>query len=267
MSGGFGGQTPQTGIQLNPFGSRPNYGWGQSSSSGQNGLFGRIKADCRPKVRRSGYRDKNSLQSTLNDPDPNGDAVLVVSPPEHFRKYKRKSLPTQTASDTATGSIPAPGQTTEDSNTGNDDRKSRFRVSSKHLALASVYFEKMFTPQWREGQGLSTNGSMELKMPDTDPDALLIILNIIHLRRRSVPSSMSLELLTELAVLTDYFQCHEALEPHPAIRANNIKSNIPVTYCDELVKWTCISWVFNFPDIFSNVTKTAQLLIYLNLIA
>lgn len=84
MSGGFGGQTPQTGIQLNPFGSRPNYGWGQSSSSGQNGLFGRIKADCRPKVRRSGYRDKNSLQSTLNDPDPNGDAVLVVSPRSTF---------------------------------------------------------------------------------------------------------------------------------------------------------------------------------------
>lgn len=83
--------------------------------------------------------------------------------------------------------------------------------------LASVYFQKMFSGQWREGQELNANESVELEMPDTDPKAFLIILNIIHLRGSVVPQYVDLETLTELAVLTDYFQCHDALGPYPVL--------------------------------------------------
>lgn len=240
----FGGPTSPTGSQTGlplsqqtPFGGGPGlYGYGK------NNLFSHMRGG-RPKVRRSGYRDTSS-QLTPDDPDPNGDAILVVSSPAQPRKYYRNSSATQYT--------PGPGPIP-----GNAGRETRFRVSSKHLALVSAYFEKMFTPQWWEGQELSSNGSIELKIPDTDPDAFLIILNIIHLRRRKIPSSVSLEMLTELAVLTDYFQCHEALEPYPSIWKDNIKKE-PAKYDDGLVKWICISWVFYYPDIFSEVTQIAQ---------
>lgn len=75
----------------------------------------------------------------------------------------------------------------------------------------------MLTPRWREGQELGANGSMEVNIPDTDPDALFIILNIIHCRGARIPRVVNLDTLTELAVLVDYFQCHDALEPYPSL--------------------------------------------------
>ena len=117
--------------------------------------------------------------------------------------------------------------------------------------LTSAYFEKMFTPRWREGQELGANGLMILDVPDTDPSTFLIILNVIHCRGSRAPRSVDFNTLTELAVLTDYFQCHEALERYPSLWLEGLKDDLPSTYCDNLMKWICVSWVFNH-------TETAQ---------
>ena len=124
--------------------------------------------------------------------------------------------------------------------------------------LASVYFRRMFSGKWREGQQLSANGTVELEFFDTDPSALLIILNIIHLNGWAVPQYVNLGTLVEVAVLTDYFGCHDALKPYPALWREGLKNTIPQKLCNDLVRWIFISWVFNYDSIFTEITKIAQ---------
>lgn len=229
-------------------------------------------ANAKVKVPRSGYRGRISHPSNANEPDPNGDVTLVVSPPVHLPLYKRNPDPFGTnikspfsfaeppAREPATSigqtvsSTPAVSSTPTES----EPPKTRFRVSSKQLMLASAYFEKMLTPRWREGQVLGADGSIEVNIPETDPYALLIILDIIHCRGARVPRIVDFDKLIDLAVLTDYFQCHEALEPYPSIWLESLKGKVPSVHSNIIVKWIFVSWVFNYDAIFSRVTRTAQ---------
>lgn len=83
------------------------------------------------------------------------------------------------------------------------------------------------------------------------------MLNVIHCRTQ-VPHSVDLGMLTKLAVLTEHFGCHGALEPYPSIWLEVLKDKVPSTFCDELIKWICISWVFNYDGVFTKVTRIAQ---------
>lgn len=40
---------------------------------------------------------------------------------------------------------------------------------------------------------------------------MLILMNIIQGRNRSVPEIINLEMLARLAILVDYYDCHEVL--------------------------------------------------------
>ncbi|KAJ5816954.1 hypothetical protein N7447_009187 [Penicillium robsamsonii] len=84
-----------------------------------------------------------------------------------------------------------------------------FQVSSKHLALASAYFKRMLKDCWAEGNALSTNGSAEIPVNNFKPDILLLILNLIHGRLRQIPLKLSLPQLSDIAIVADFFQCHE----------------------------------------------------------
>ncbi|OJJ80061.1 uncharacterized protein ASPGLDRAFT_29341 [Aspergillus glaucus CBS 516.65] len=139
---------------------------------------------------------------------------------------------------------------------GNHDpetHKSRFRVSSTKLMLASVKFGKILFPGWDYGSKALT----QPEVYDIDQNAFSIMLNIIYCRTQ-VPHSIDLGMLTKLAVLTDYFGCHEALEPYPSIWLEGLKDEVPTTFSDELIKWICISWAFNYDDVFTKVTRIAQ---------
>lgn len=222
--------------------------------------------NAKVKVPRSGYRGTTSHPSNVNEPDPNGDVTLVVSPPVHPPLYKQhpSSFGTNVKSSfsfSATlASAPATsiGPTVSSTPTESKPPKTRFRVSSKQLMLASAYFEKMLTPRWQEGQALGAGGSIELNIPETDPYTLLIILDIIHCRRARVPRVVNFDKLIDLAVLADYFQCHEALEPYPSIWLESLREEVPSVHSNMLVKWIFVSWVFNYDAIFSRVTRIAQ---------
>lgn len=119
--------------------------------------------------------------------------------------------------------------------------------------LASVKFGKLLFPGWDYGSKALT----QPEFYDIDQDAFSIMLNIIYCRTQ-VPHSIDLGMLTKLAVLTDYFGCHEALEPYPSILLEGLKDEVPTTFSDELIKWICITWVFNYDDVFTKVTRIAQ---------
>ncbi|KAJ5193060.1 hypothetical protein N7449_009202 [Penicillium cf. viridicatum] len=134
----------------------------------------------------------------------------------------------------------------------------RFQVSSKHLTLASGYFKRMLKNCWAEGNALSTKGSVEIPVNDCEPDILLIILNLIHGRSRQVTRKLSLSQLTKIAVATDFFQCHEAIEVFADIWINGLKSLVSSTFSENTKLWMMIAWVFKSNDTLRLTEKIAM---------
>lgn len=97
--------------------------------------------------------------------------------------------------------------------TPDDESTCSFLVSSKHLKTASCFFNAMLSSRWAEGRSLAENGKVEIKLKDTQPDALNIILNVAHLKFRQLPKKLTWQELVEVAVATDYLHCHELMGP------------------------------------------------------
>jgi hypothetical protein len=133
----------------------------------------------------------------------------------------------------------------------------RFRVSSRHLILASPHFKRMLESGFKEGHTLMSNGTVELNESDWDPQAVLILMDVIHGRTRKVPRTVTLEMLAKLAVLADYYECHEIVEVWVELWIHALKVSIPKRFCRDLVLWICISWVFRQPEQFREATATA----------
>jgi hypothetical protein len=111
---------------------------------------------------------------------------------------------------------------------------------------------------WAEGDALSTKGSVEIPVNDCKPEILLIILNVIHGRSRQVPLELSLPQLTDIAVATDFFQCHEAIELFAGIWIEKLKSLISPAFSESTKKWMMIAWVFKSNDILRQTETIAM---------
>jgi hypothetical protein len=139
-----------------------------------------------------------------------------------------------------------------------DSRYVRFQVSSKHLQLASAHFQKMLNGSWLEGNTLRQQGTVEIPVIACDPNTLLILLNVIHGHIRSVPRSATVKKLTELAILVDYYQCHEVIEMLSDMWIGDLHRYVPRRSMEDVAQWLWISWVFQKDDIFKEKTWIAQ---------
>ncbi|KAH7308507.1 hypothetical protein B0I35DRAFT_360905 [Stachybotrys elegans] len=141
----------------------------------------------------------------------------------------------------------------------------QMRVSSRHLCLASPYFEKMLSGTWKESTS-NQEGLYKISVSDWNVEALLIVFNIIHGHNRNVPRSIGLEMLAEVAAIVDYFDCREAVDPFHDIWIQSLKGQIPKSYGKDSTLWLSISWVFFRMDVMNkmaqltlmNCTKTPQ---------
>ncbi|KAK8078955.1 hypothetical protein PG994_002762 [Apiospora phragmitis] len=132
----------------------------------------------------------------------------------------------------------------------------RMRLSSKHLVLASPIFEKMLLGPWRENAGVSGSDHL-VDAEGWDDNALRILMHIIHGRTRGVPRIVGLETLAKIAVLVNYYECHEVVEIMTRIWIDKLKWRLPQECCRDLVLWCLISWVFSEADLFQTMTKIA----------
>jgi hypothetical protein len=154
-------------------------------------------------------------------------------------------------SSTKFAGIEAPGlQSTEDS-------PIHYHVSSQHLQLASPWFKRAMTNEtWAESK--SVDGHYHIIAHDWDSNALLVLLNILHLRNRQVPGVISLEFLAKMAVLVDYYECSEAIEPFTSIWTGNMKNIVvPSAFCRDVVLWICVAWIFAIPERFQAACAVA----------
>lgn len=132
----------------------------------------------------------------------------------------------------------------------------RIRVSSKHLMLASSYFKRNLGSGLVEGHIIRSHGHIELPMSGQDPEAMLIIMNIIHGRTREIPISIDVNILTKIAVLVDYLQCHEVTEPYLDKWIEKTEEGVPKTHSRQPMRWLCISIVFEKAGLFKDMART-----------
>ncbi|KAJ4127912.1 hypothetical protein NW768_008195 [Fusarium equiseti] len=92
-----------------------------------------------------------------------------------------------------------------------EDTQVEFRVSSRHMSLASPVFRAMLESKFKESQ-LNEQGLYEVQASEWDAEAFVILLDIIHGHNRDVPKRISVETLSQIAIIVDYYGCHEIME-------------------------------------------------------
>ncbi|KAK0716083.1 hypothetical protein B0H67DRAFT_256796 [Lasiosphaeris hirsuta] len=128
----------------------------------------------------------------------------------------------------------------------------RMRLSSRHLILASPYFRKALNGPWAESERI-------VEAEEWDEAALLITMNIIHGHTRRVPRSVSLETLAKIALITDYYKFHEAIELFTEIWIPKLRKESPSEeFGMNTMFWILVSKVFSHAEVFRSVTAVAQ---------
>jgi hypothetical protein len=215
------------------------------------------------------------MDPIVHELDPDGDVVLVLQHPnEAFAVWDESehltppSVPAPPLSEEQRLSpqlaIPPPSNPPSSADeevtlsAEPEDGQVRMRVSSSHLALASPYFKWMLRGDWKEGHTLRSDGNLVLHEKDWDPDALLVLMNIIHGHTRKLPRSVNLEMLAKIAVLVDYYRCVEVVEVFSEIWINKLKNTLlPKSYSRDLILWILVSWIFHQPTLFRSFTGIA----------
>ncbi|KAF7136974.1 hypothetical protein CNMCM5793_006678 [Aspergillus hiratsukae] len=138
------------------------------------------------------------------------------------------------------------------------ERNFRIQVSAKHLTLASPVFKKILTGGWKESITYLQKGSVEITTEGWDIEALLILLRVIHCQNHHVPRKLTLEMLAKVAVLADFYECKEAVGFFADIWMKALEEKPPTTYCRDLIIWLWLSWFFELPRYFQDITSTAM---------
>lgn len=187
------------------------------------------------------------MATVVHNIDPDADTIIVLKNPL-----------SQSAIDELGAEEPASREEVSDDDSSHEEV--HYHVSSSHLRLGSPHFRRMLSGEnWQEGIPNENDGRHHINVEDWDPEALLIFLNVLHLRNRHVPRSISLGILVKIALLVNYYDCTEAFELSAEIWIKDLKSTtcIPSEPCRNLMLWIFIAWVFSLPAEFAQTTTVA----------
>ncbi|GKU07853.1 unnamed protein product [Fusarium langsethiae] len=132
----------------------------------------------------------------------------------------------------------------------------RMLVSSSHLVLASPVFQAMVEGPYAEGS-TDHRGIYRFATHGWNQEALVIVLDIIHGHHRSVPKLLDLEMLAKVAVIVDYYKCHEIVEVFAERWLKALQKGRTDHYGKASMLWLLISWVFSCPEIFERMAGLA----------
>ena len=199
-----------------------------------------------------------------NTVDPDGDVILKLEyPNDPFApECSSTSTRTQKPDSNTLSKVDSSLNTSSPQDTAEPEEADTtepvtFRVSSRHLILASPVFKSALTGGWKEG--VKTEGELQINSHGWDATALSIFLNAIHCQYRRVPRSLELEMLAKVAVIVDYYAAHQAIEILGPTWINGLRSSLPTTTCDNrtIALWICVSWSFGDESAFGAATKVA----------
>lgn len=133
--------------------------------------------------------------------------------------------------------------------------RGRIQVSSKCLCLASPVLRAMLGPSshFQEAEALrrAPDSPVVVELKGDDYDALVIVLNILHLRTRNVPNAVTVDTLYDIAVVCNKYDAADTLVPWVNIWRAGFTD---LTGKPGYERWLVISWVFRQSAIFTDVT-------------
>uniref|UniRef100_L2GBU8 BTB domain-containing protein n=1 Tax=Colletotrichum fructicola (strain Nara gc5) TaxID=1213859 RepID=L2GBU8_COLFN len=135
------------------------------------------------------------------------------------------------------------------------DRQIRRFIATSQSCVS--YFKKALSELWAKTLVHSEDGRRHLQAADWDADALLILMQIFHARTKNIPRSVDLEQLAKIAVLVDYYKCHDTVEFFATLWIHSLQEQLSLQCNRELILWLLVSVVFRRDDLFQAVTKIA----------
>ncbi|KAM0664669.1 hypothetical protein ACQRIU_006527 [Beauveria bassiana] len=192
----------------------------------------------------------------------NGLGNFYVRIKQH--KVEDTGIEPQTPQNQVLESTKNPAGDVNDEESHGDDAETqpehKFLVSSHILRHASQVFRKDLDPSgpWRQPE-IQPDGLRHKNLDGFDPKALKHVLDLIHFRNDQVPDKLEMEELAEVAVIVDYFQCHEAMRfvVKSWIREDRIKEVIDEAQPGRpLILWLLIASVFGIDAITNAAAKT-----------
>lgn len=109
-----------------------------------------------------------------------------------------------------------------------------------------------------QSQQLQSRFFTEVVLQGDDPNALLILLHLIHGRSRQVPRMVDLRTLTQIAILVDKYELSETTELLADQWLSGAKGTLPAELNDDLLSWMFIAGVFREKSIFKSVSRVAK---------
>ena len=126
--------------------------------------------------------------------------------------------------------------------------QSRALVSRKAMQLASPVWRAMLEPsKWREGT------QNEVDLPEDDVQAMIVILNISHLKFVEVPGQFPLHRLAAIAILADKYDMAPITRPFLCTWRDNLKPNLLETEGDPDAIF--ITYIFKFTSEFKVLSR------------
>ncbi|KAF4496384.1 hypothetical protein FAGAP_7457 [Fusarium agapanthi] len=194
---------------------------------------------------------------------PKGDTELILRRP-NFRKRnepKNESTANEAAPENEVvkldDTINENGQPKEDQPLDPDvysDRSSSVHKTEDLKALMTCdekVFKAMLDGPFSESIRNKDN-LFEVKTFEWNAEALVILLDIIHGHHRSLPQKVELDILVEIAMLCDYYQCEEIAETFADRWITAFGEDRP--YDEEAtMNWMFIAWVFQRKQLFNSM--------------
>ncbi|KAI0434271.1 hypothetical protein F5Y09DRAFT_266096 [Xylaria sp. FL1042] len=199
--------------------------------------------------------------------DPEGDLLVVLHKPSTIPTESKssqmldsepmelESSPVKAAPEPESSSSKEAAATTQQVTPVPE--KWTFKVSSKHLTLASGYFKTMLDGPWHEANKVQEDGLRHFVVEDFNLEAFSIVLSIIHGKNSRVPLTVKLELLLEISRVVNHLRCSEAMSSYTVTWTRHLEPSIPVKCTIKLLHWISIAAIFQEHAIFHRCTRTA----------
>ncbi|KAI1655229.1 hypothetical protein F4813DRAFT_398564 [Daldinia decipiens] len=198
--------------------------------------------------------------------DPEGDVLLTLHNPDALfavwhEDWDKDGSSIHKDQSSIEQNVPPPGDDPQSESNAHSDNEAPFTVqfllSSKHLILASKYFKSTLCGPWKEGVSPDSDNVRHIEAEDWGVYSMLFLMRVIHGYNSKVPRDLPLETLAKIAVLVDYYQCHEAVMLWSDIWIESLKESIPTTFNRDLILWILVAKVFEKDDLFKKATKVA----------
>lgn len=193
---------------------------------------------------------------------PQGDVLfrLQCRTKDEESDSENESANTDTTTQSVTKSLSSMGLENSLNEVTKDVNEKCFLVSSAHLSLASKVFSAMLQAGgFNEGETLRSAGYVEISLPDDDPDAFELLMNIVHNKSWLLPRHLDLKALVGLSILADKYQMEKALVFYVDTWIELLRPTRPITFTDQLAPWLSLSCTFDLAIDFKYLTRIAIL--------